>query len=114
MNSKSFTTATLAALTTALLLCALPARAAVITWSAPVTIALDTDVSTAGTLVAAYSLNTAAVTINGVSFANGSASLTSLGTPFTMTGFTTHYALFGGRSEERRVGKEGRIRWGTE
>ncbi len=96
MNIKTFTTTALTALTTASILCAFSAHAAVITWGTPTYDAADTDVSTTGTLVAAYSLDTAAVTINTVAFAAGSASVSSLGTTFSMTGFTTHYASFGG------------------
>ncbi len=100
MITKKLTTVVLAALTTASLLCAIPARAAVITWGNPQYIAADTDVATTGTLVAAYSLNAGAATINGVAFANGSASVTSLtnatyGTNFLLSVFTTHYATFG-------------------
>ena len=41
-----------------------------ITWGAPTTISGDSDVSTDGTLVAAFNMNGPAVTVNGVTFAS--------------------------------------------
>jgi autotransporter-associated beta strand protein len=106
MTVKSLTTTiltTLRALSTASLLCALSARAAVINWSAPATIAGDSDVDTSGTLVAACSLNTANVLINGVQFTQnpGTPGLTALTnaagvTCFQLSVFTSHYAAFNG------------------
>jgi hypothetical protein len=49
-----------------------------ITWNGPVTISGDTNVSTDGTLVAAFNMDGPAVTVNGVPFA-----------AFTYTSFTT-------------------------
>ena len=46
------------------------ATAAPITWSVPVTDSADTDVSTNGVLLAAYSFYNGGGTLNGVTFAN--------------------------------------------
>jgi hypothetical protein len=42
-----------------------------INWLTPATISLDADVSTSGTLVSAYNMGGTAVTLNGVTFADG-------------------------------------------
>ncbi|MCX6876770.1 MAG: Ig-like domain-containing protein, partial [Verrucomicrobia bacterium] len=62
--------------------------AAPITWDPPVTIAGDTDVSTAGSPVFAYDLNSSAQTVNGVSF-------TAPGAGVTMSNFYSVYNGFG-------------------
>jgi hypothetical protein len=46
------------------------AEGSVITWGSPTNISGDSDVSTAGTLVAAFNMNGPAVTVNGVTFAS--------------------------------------------
>ena len=46
------------------------AEGSVITWGTPTNISGDTDVSTNGTLVAAFNMNGSAVTVNGVTFAS--------------------------------------------
>jgi hypothetical protein len=77
------------------LVCANTATAvAPITWSSPSTIAADTDVSTSGTLVAAYNIGgplVTSTTINGVTFSafpivDGGTSTTS--GPLTVAGFS--------------------------
>jgi hypothetical protein len=73
------------------------ANAAVITWDTPATITGDGDVSTTGTALAAFNINGASTTVNGVNFdpfaadwgsTNGSATVGN----FTMTGGTYVFA----------------------
>jgi autotransporter-associated beta strand protein len=67
-------------------------QAAPVTWAAPVTIAGDADVATAGTPVFAYNWAGSAQTINGVAF-------TAAGTGATMGGFGgVHTTAFGSTS----------------
>ncbi len=70
-----------------LLLAGIPtgAFAAAITWSQPVTLAGDADVSTNGGLLYAWNDANAAATVNGVPFAPGN-SLTSLGANVSLSG----------------------------
>ena len=51
-------------------------RAATIQWGAATTISADSDVSTAGTFLGAYSLNAGGDTINGVVFASATSGAT--------------------------------------
>ena len=93
-RNKSFLNSILGAalLAGGLVLCAVPVRAAGITWRAPVTISADTDVSTSGTLVSAVAVNGgSAVTINGVTFETGTGSFTIASTP----GALSTYGAFG-------------------
>src|ERR1035437_7889850 len=70
------------------LLTAHTARAATITWSDPVTIAGDTDVSTTGTLLYAYDWNNSAQTVNGVPFAGTAVSSGNVGTNLTLSAWS--------------------------
>lgn len=72
---------------------AAPAMAASITWGTPATIAGDTDVSTTGTLLSAYSFYNGGGTLNGVTFANGSG--TTMGTYFQLSTAGSTYSSFG-------------------
>ncbi|WP_264485461.1 beta strand repeat-containing protein [Luteolibacter arcticus] len=72
---------------------ATPSTAAQMTWGAPATIAGESDVSTTGTLVSAYSFFNGASTVNGVAFANGSG--TNLGTYFQISAAGATYNGFG-------------------
>jgi alpha-galactosidase len=66
-------------------------------WAAPVTISTDTDVSTNGALVAAYSFYNGGVTLNGVSFTSSSNS-TALGSNVVLSPAGKTYGSFGGGS----------------
>ena len=69
-----------------------------ITWGAPTNISGDTNVSTDGTLVAAFNMNGSAVTVNGVNFASwmftSNTTSTSMGN-FTFTE-TSHILIASG------------------
>lgn len=74
------------------------AEGSVITWGAPTNISGDTNVSTDGTLVAAFNMNGSAVTVNGVNFASwmftSNTTSTSMGN-FTFTE-TSHILIASG------------------
>jgi autotransporter-associated beta strand protein len=72
---------------------ATPSIAAPITWGTPATIAGESDVSTTGSLVSAYSFFNGASTVNGVNFTNGSG--TALGTYFQISTAGSTYSSFG-------------------
>jgi hypothetical protein len=72
------------------------ARAATITWGTATTISGDTDVSTVGTFLGAYSLNAGGGTINGVTFTSNSSG--TLGSNFTFSTAGTGYNSFGGNA----------------
>lgn len=67
-----------------------------ITWSTPVTISANSDVSTNGTLLAAYSLNNGGGTVNGVTFASSGGG--SLGGYISLSPAGFAYSGFGGGS----------------
>lgn len=62
------------------------AEGSVITWGSPTNISGDTNVSTSGTLVAAFNMNGPAATVNGVTFASWT--FTSNTTSTTLGNFT--------------------------
>jgi hypothetical protein len=78
---------TCAALSALVILPCFPVRGAAILWSAPATIAGNTDVSTTGTGIIAYTFGTAA-TVNTVTFTAVSSTTSAPG--LTMSGWGTH------------------------
>ena len=84
MNDLLLPLCRLSALVAAFALAAGSAGAAAVTFTAPVTIAGDSDVVTNGTLVFAYNWANAPQTVNGVPFA-GTAATTGVGTDLSMS-----------------------------
>jgi autotransporter-associated beta strand protein len=72
----------------------LSARAASITWNAPVAISGDANVATNGTLIYAYCWSGISTTVNGVNF-TGTTSANSGGADVTLNGFGNNYTSFG-------------------
>jgi autotransporter-associated beta strand protein len=77
----------------ALMASGLVVRASSITWSTPVAIAGDTDVSTAGVLAYAYCWSGTSTTVNGVNF-TGTTSASSGGANVTLSGFGNNYSSY--------------------
>jgi autotransporter-associated beta strand protein len=70
----------------------LSAWAATTTWTTPVAIAVDADVSTTGTGLWAYDWNNSAQTVNGVAFTAPGSGVTAYGFYTSFTGFLTNTA----------------------
>jgi hypothetical protein len=69
-----------------------------VVWQTPATITADTDISTAGTLVSAYNMGGTAVTLNGVTFAEGTFTVPSGSLTFgsMAVGGSSYYAYNAG------------------